>query len=311
MQKRERGLEIMPAETIFTTRRKPWDGMGTDVGEASCSEEVLEKAGLNWNVKQKTVRTEDGEVAEGYYANVRDSDGQVLGIVKGRYKVVQNADAFAFTDRLLESGVRYEAAGSLRGGKKTWILARLPKNYRIAPYLVFSNSFDGSASIKIAMTPVRITCNNMLNLALKKAERIWTAHHTGDMETKLEDAKMTMDLAENYMNELAKELSALSRKKISDTEVDGYIRMLLPIATDATETTEQNVMRMRGDLKSRYYDAPDLQGVGMNGYRFINAVSDFATHSKPLRETKGYKENLFIKTMEGNPLIDRAHEIFE
>ena len=70
-----------------------------------------------------------------------------------------------------------------------------------------------------------------------------------------------------------------------------------------------NVMRQRDDLRNRYNHAPDLKDVGKNGYRFINAVSDFATHAKPLRETAGYKENLFLKTMEGNPLIDKAYRM--
>lgn len=49
----------------------------------------------------------------------------------------------------------------------------------------------------------------------------------------------------------------------------------------------------------RYFDAPDLKHLGKNGYRFINAVSDFATHAKPLRETANYRENVFAKTIEG------------
>ena len=67
--------------------------------------------------------------------------------------------------------------------------------------------------------------------------------------------------------------------------------------------------QLREDLKIRYFDAPDLQNVGKNAYRFINAVSDFATHAEPLRRTGNFKENLFVKTVEGNPLIDRAYEM--
>ncbi|MDE7206598.1 MAG: hypothetical protein K2N90_05495, partial [Lachnospiraceae bacterium] len=58
-----------------------------------------------------------------------------------------------------------------------------------------------------------------------------------------------------------------------------------------------------------YYDAPDLKDVGGNAYRFINAVSDFATHSNPLRRTANYNENLFIRTMDGNPMIDKAYQL--
>ncbi len=59
----------------------------------------------------------------------------------------------------------------------------------------------------------------------------------------------------------------------------------------------------------RYFDAPDLQGLGKNAYRFINAVSDFATHAEPLRKTASYKENLFSRTADGNPMIDRAYQM--
>ncbi len=62
-------------------------------------------------------------------------------------------------------------------------------------------------------------------------------------------------------------------------------------------------------MQLRYFEAPDLDHVGKNAYRFVNAVSDFATHSKPLRETATFRENQFMRTMEGNPLIDKAYEL--
>ena len=116
---------------FFTGREKPWHGLGTMVEDAPDSREALIAAGLDWDVVQKPVFTQDGVQVKGYYANVRDYDSSVLGIVTSRYKVVQNRDAFAFTDSLLGEGVRYETAGSLMGGRKTWILAKLPEKYII------------------------------------------------------------------------------------------------------------------------------------------------------------------------------------
>lgn len=301
-------------ETMFWVREAPWHGLGVRVEDTLTSSEALEMAGLDWDVVQEQVYTKDGEAVEGYYANIRDTDHKTLGIVSGRYRIVQNREAFAFTDGLLGKGVRYETAGSLKEGRKVWILAKLPKQYRlvddkVVPYLVFSNAHDGSGSIKVAMTPIRVVCQNTLNFALNTASRIWCAKHTGDMEAKIEEARMTLFMAENYMSELSKSAVTLSRKRVSDAAVEEYIKLLLPIATDATETTEKNVKKLRADLKRRYDYAPDLTGVGKNGYRFLNAVSDFATHAKPLRETAKYKENLFLKTMEGNPLIDKAYNL--
>lgn len=68
----------------------------------------------------------------GFKANIRDTDNQVLGVVTNRYKIVQNLEAFAFTDDLLGEGVRYETAGSLQNGRKVWLLAKLSENYIIS-----------------------------------------------------------------------------------------------------------------------------------------------------------------------------------
>ena len=105
-------------ETMFSTRTKPWHGLGKVVSEAPDSKSALQMAGLDWKVMQKDVYTEEGLYIAGYKLNYRDSDFQQLGIVTDRYKVVQNEEAFRFTDELLGAGVRYETAGALQQGRR-------------------------------------------------------------------------------------------------------------------------------------------------------------------------------------------------
>ena len=306
----------MPAnvESMFYVRQAPWHGLGVRVEEAPSSQEALRLSGLDWQVIQQPIATVDGTPIPGYRANLRDTDQQVLGVVTDRYRVVQNEEAFAFTDGLLGEGVKYETAGSLQNGRKIWLLAKLPDKYiiegdRIEPYLVFSNSHDGSGSIKVAMTPIRVVCQNTLNLALSSAKRAWSTIHVGDLAGKMAEAHNTLLLAEKYMGQLGMEFSRLSKIKLSDQKVLQYIDQLLPMDDQPTEIHRKNITRIREDMKRRYFDAPDLRHVGKNAYRFLNAVSDFATHAKPLWETASYRENLFAKTMEGNPLMDRAYEL--
>ena len=301
-------------ESMFYTREKPWHGLGVQVQEAPTSEKALWLAGLDWKVLQKDIYTEGRIKVPGYKANVRDSDGQVLGVVTDRYKVIQNEEAFAFTDALLGKGVRYETAGSLQKGKKVWMLARLPKEYiisgeRISPYLVFSNTHDGSGAVRVAVTPIRVVCNNTLNLALNTARRSWSMIHTGNISGKIQEAADTLFRAEEYMDKLGKEIEDLRGVEITDQQVKEYIEILLPMEKEPTPAQARNMIRLRTDMKQRYYDAPDLQKVGNNAYRFINAVSDFATHSSPLRRTANYNENLFSRTVDGNPLIDKAYQL--
>lgn len=223
-------------------------------------------------------------------------------------------EEFAFTDSLIGEGVKYETAGSLHNGKKVWLLARLPENYsfggeELTPYLLFSNCHDGSGAIKVAMTPIRVVCQNTLNLALDTAKRVWATIHTGNIQTKLDEARKTLLLAEYYMDKLGKEAESLNRIKLPDDKVLEYIELLLPAPEDATDIQRRNIINLRTNLRVRYFEAPDLVGVPKNGWRFVNAVSDFATHSEPFRRTASYRENVFARTMEGNPLIDRAYEM--
>ena len=282
--------------------------------EAPTSAAALSLAGLDWRVIQKPLLTYDEIPVPGFKANLRDSDNQVLGVVTDRYKVVQNEDAFAFTDSLLGEGVTYETAGSLQNGRRTWILAKLPQRYiisgdEITPYLVFMNSHDGSGAIKAAMTPIRVVCMNTLNLALSTAKRTWSADHVGDIQGKLKDARDTLLYAGRYMEELGKAIDGLNKVRLSDKKVYEYIDALFPLVENPTETQKKNLLRLKEEVKARYFEAPDLKGVGKNGYRFVNAVSDFATHSEPLRKRANYKESLFARTVEGNALIDRAYEL--
>ena len=313
---KEREDFIMAAnvESMFYVRETPWHGLGTKVKEAPASNDALILAGLNWQVLQEPIFTAASEPIEGYKVNIRDSDRKALGVVTDRYKVIQNNEAFAFTDELLGEGVRYETAGSLQGGKKVWLLAHMPREYiisgeQISPYLVFSNTHDGSGAIKVALTPIRVVCQNTLNLALAKANRCWSMIHTGDIHEKMQEARDTLLRAENYMQELGQEFENLRMKKLSDRQVTEYIEILLPLEDNSTPQQTKNIRKLREDMKMRYFDAPDLQHVGKNAYRFVNAVSDFATHAEPLRKTANYKENLFARTMEGNPLIDKAYQM--
>lgn len=303
-------------ETMFYTRVAPWHGLGTCVENAPGSQEALKAAGLDWKVVQKPIFTEEGQLVGGFKANIRDRDNQILGVVTDRYKVVQNEEAFAFTDQLLGEGITYETAGSLQGGRRTWILAKLPQRYiisgdEITPYLVFMNSHDGTGAIKAAMTPIRVVCQNTLNLALSNAKRSWSANHVGNINGKLDDARYTLLYADKYMAELGRSIDRLNQIRLSDQKVYEYINALFPLADNATEQQKKNLLRMKEDVKARYFEAPDLKHIGKNGYRFVNAVSDFATHSKPLRERSTYRENLFSRTIEGNPMIDRAYSLLQ
>ena len=209
----------MFAETMF--RVTPWEGMGESITEAPNSAEAIKLAGLDWEVKQQPsfIMIDDKPVKTGDVINYRDSDNSILGTVKDRYQVVQNNEAFEFTDALIENGdARYETAGSLFGGKVVWMLAKLPSDSvlgdKMGRFLLFSNSHDGSRAVTVTTTNIRVWCSNTLNMALANAKRKWTFVHKGDMDSKLDEAKKSLILADSYNEEFKKQAEKLATKKV-------------------------------------------------------------------------------------------------
>ena len=92
-------------ETMFSVRETPWHGLGRIIMDAPASREALELAGLDWQVESRNIYSDTGAMIPGYRANVRSTDDAVLGVVSDRYRIVQNEEAFQFTDDLLGEGV--------------------------------------------------------------------------------------------------------------------------------------------------------------------------------------------------------------
>lgn len=309
-------------ETMFSAGRvKPWHYAETSevtklIQEAPTSKDALRYAGLDWEVQQTPVYMENGIEIPNYKANVRSTDNSCLGIVTDRYQIVQNTEAFEFTDAIVgetENGVvTYETAGSLCGGRKIWLLAKMPVQKvlddDVEPYMFFSNSHDGSGAIKVGMTPIRIVCNNTLNMALAGAKRSWSTKHVGDMQSKLEEAKLCLSMADQYMQNLDIEAERLANAKLYKEQIDEILDEMFPIDDNDTDRKKQNIQSVKDDFYVAYF-MPDILKFGESAWRAVNAMSDMVTHAAPKRNTKNFHENRWGKIMDGHVMMDQFVEL--
>lgn len=295
-------------ETMFYTREKPWHGLGTEVQEAPTSADALRLAGLDWRVDSRKIQVCGGAKIENYKANVRSSDGAILGVVTDRYRIVQNKEAFAFTDSLIGEGVTYETAGSLCGGKKIWLLAKMPETQivgdAVEPYLCFTNTHDGSGAIRVCMTPIRVVCNNTLNLALSQAKRAWSVRHTGDIQTKLHEARMCLDLADQYMGALAIQADQLANTTVTDEKIREILNEMFPITEEMSDREKRNAQKVKDEFMVCYF-APDILKFKGTAWGALNAMSDMVSHNAPRRQTANYRENNWGRIMDGHVMMDK------
>jgi phage/plasmid-like protein (TIGR03299 family) len=240
---------------VFVTGEPAWHQLGVVIEKATTSAEAIQLAGLDWRVEQWPVRAFDPDnhsVEAGIpdtVANVRTDTKAVLGVVGKRYRVFQNREAFDFMDGLVgDKLAMYETAGSLHGGKRVWMMASIPKEYRagpddlIKPYVLLTNTHDGSQALRMIPTTVRVVCQNTLNLALREAgvEGLTISHHPR-LESRIAEARAKLGIIAARFDKFDDELHAMLAKDLSVTEAAGYFRGLtgadLPHGTDRQKKT--------------------------------------------------------------------------
>lgn len=301
--------------TTTLNRELPYiNAYGTvDISSAKTVSDALSTAGLDWTVECKALYDENGNEYPKYRANVRDTDNKLLGIVTDAYTIIQNEEAFNFVDSLSDNGFTFDRAGQFRDGGAIWLMGKLPEvsilGDKIDNNLVFVNSHDGSHGVKVMMTPVRVACYNMLNLALQKATRIWSAKHTRHLYSKIEEARYTLGLANNYMKELSTQADILANKAITDAQIEAIFDTMFPV--DKTKDSERKINNI-SILKNNFfacYNEADIAQFRGTVWGAINAMADLVDHSAPLRNTTDYYNNAWNKLILGHPTLDTFYRL--
>jgi phage/plasmid-like protein (TIGR03299 family) len=225
----------------FTAGEPAWHGLGINIANAVTARQAIILAHLDWKVEKRKLFAHwggDGASLEvsNWFATMRSDTNAVLGVVSGQYRVLQNVDAFSFMDEAIQEGAAmWETAGALNGGKRVWMLARIPKSVKamkgdeVNPYALLCNGHDGGLAVHIMATTVRVVCNNTLNLALSKAEgkELWV-RHSQSLKGKIELAKRHLGIIGMRAGEFEKQAQALARVSMKGTQVSGYVEKFFP-----------------------------------------------------------------------------------
>ena len=291
-------------------RFEPWH-FGTSLEGVQSVQDAMQKADLNWSVNQAQAYIQDTNgnwIETPAVVNYRSDNGLYLGTVTDRYQKVNNVEAFSFLD--VFQNYSFVSGGVVNGGKTAWVCIEVQGfdvlGDTVKQYYIFSNTHDGSGSLRVCLTPVRAVCSNTLNLALKKATRAFSLRHKGDTEGKIAMIGDILSHDKVYQKEFVAQSERLALLKVSDYAVDKMLMTLFPY--DREKDTERKIRNMteQQDAVKHCYKADDLGNFYGTAYGFINAVSDMAYHATPKRMTTTYRENQMLSVIKGNKLLDKA-----
>ena len=241
---------------------KAWHGLGQYVSEAMTSEQAIELGGLNYTVEKRPLYAPGWEgtmvEAEGHYGNVRTDTNEILGIVKGRYQIVQNKDAFGFFDAIIDQGEAiFETAGALGKGERIFVTAKLPEDMlvhgeRVEKYIMLTNSHDGTSTIIAGFTPIRVVCNNTLTAALKNLDNKVSISHTASAESRLKEASRVMGIASKYMDEVNTTFESMTTRRLSDLEMKYFIETVMKNGIKEDKSDKEASTRMKNLVDQVY-----------------------------------------------------------
>lgn len=279
-----------------------WHKLGTQLDGQKSGEEILEAATLNWDVvKQPLFAYGVGDKSNfllpvgGRVATVRDIDSHVIATVGETYQVIQNAELAEFANALLkvEGGVQFESAGAIYDGRVVWMLAAVPSkafhvdgdNGDIMPYLLLRTGHDGLTAFSLVPTPVRVVCQNTLNMAMAGAKTQFVIRHTVNAMDRVEAARKALGVNLDYLDTLATVSAALVKVKMSIKDVIAATEVLIP---SMAETPEKAVkaQAQRDSIIAIYRNTDNLSGLPDTAYKFVQAVAQYADHDRTYRGTK-------------------------
>jgi hypothetical protein len=124
------------------------------------------------------------------------------------------------------------------------------------------------------------------------------------MQSKLEEAKMCLQMADKYMVNLDIEADRLANAKLYQEQIEEILDEMFAVDDNASDRKKNNILQ----FKTRFwaaYDMPDIRKFEDSAWKAVNAMSDLITHSTPQRNSPTYNENRWGKIMDGHAIFDQ------
>ncbi len=318
-------LEMHDGEVAFALRGTPaWHNLANRIfskDEEVSTQLMLDEAKLsNWNVRLSPVadlipeswnETSDSQLV--LRNNPFTNSTDVLSVVGGRYKVIQNEELFSFADNIVDgdSRVAWESAGSLKNGRVVFGSLTIPREMILDPqgandktqlYLIVWTSHDGSVAVQAAITPVRVVCQNTLNLAMRSAKQSFKIRHTQTAEGKIQVARETLGLTLGYFDEFEKQAQQLFTQSITDKQFADIVKTIYPkpeeSASKLAKTKWDNKVVLLDDL---YHNSPTNANIKGTKWGAFNALTERLDYFRSTR--KNNSESKWASASGFDPVI--------
>jgi phage/plasmid-like protein (TIGR03299 family) len=314
-------------QTAFASARlSAWHQLGTVTDAGMTAQDVMTKAWLGgWEVRKIALQgieiTDQGVTkvdCPDKWMTVRTNPvtgaTEYLGIVGEDYTTVQNEQVAEVLNLLVDaSGAHFETAGSLRNGRSVFVTMKLPQTMEIAGvdrldlYLAANTSHDGTASLRLDATPVRIVCANTQRMAFQRSQASYTFRHTSNITGKIAEARQALGLMWKHFHAFEAEAEKMINESLTMGEFDRVVAELWPLADDASDTARNNAKQRTATLRYLIRDADTQKAIKGTRWAGYQAITEYVDHFAPAKN--GLARATRALTGGGADLKSRAFEL--
>lgn len=268
--------------------KTPWTGLGQQLTRNATIDEWLTAAGMRWKVMRTPVTYEiEGKTFSWPEQEVlyRSDTKARLSIVSDIYKIVQPSEILEFFRNLVEAnGFQIETAGTLKGGKRIWALARtgfegnVVDGDEVRTYLLLVTSCDHGLATTALYTSVRVVCNNTLNMALNGSTegRIKIRHNTTFDPTAVQEG-LGLGAMTTYLDFMTR-MRALANKSLSGHMAREVVEKMFELK--GTTGGIKGIQESKGFIQVMSLFNGDgkgsqLDGVQGTAWGLLNAVTEY------------------------------------
>ena len=232
---------------------------------------------------------------------VRPDTNRVLGVVSDQFSLISHAAMGEILEAVLgQDNVKFETAGSVKGGSIVWALCYIDEPYTVAgddsehyPFLALTNHHDGSGACRIIRTQVRVVCWNTVQAAEAEGDRTgryFTIRHVGDVTERIEAAKAALGGARDEAKQWMETCSDLFGMPVDSPMLEQYLSEFIPMpeADTITDRVRGNIEKGREVFRHLYLDGITCQAHTGTALGLVDASLEYLDHVRGYNSQSTY-----------------------
>jgi phage/plasmid-like protein (TIGR03299 family) len=167
-------------------------------------------------------------------------------------------------------------------------LAKLPDNIiinkddTVEKYLCLTTSHDGKSALQMYFTPVRVVCQNTLNMSMSDARNGIAIRHSAQYKNQIDEARKILNISIDYYKQFEQIILKMEDTDLQVKDLNNYFNTVLEINDEKDLSTQKE--NQKDELLS-LFESGKGQSTGNKHslWKAYNSVTEYVDHYRTVK----------------------------